>query len=99
MDQQAGESVMGDVGDTYREFKDEIKARRKYARDKSAEDAASFFTRKGVKFEVGVNTLIFRTKSGTVVYYPPSGRMQFKNEWYTCGLNRALSFILSKGDK
>lgn len=81
------------MGEFFNDVRDELKKRRSIARNNSHENAKRFFIKNGVAFEEGVNTLIFRTVKGTVAYYPPSGRMQYKTEWRTCSPTACLKFI------
>jgi len=84
---------MGDVGDYYRDLKEFHKERRRNARNGAHERAKAFFAKNGVQFEEGVNTLIFRTDLGTVVYYPPSQRMQHKSTWKDCGPAHCMNYV------
>lgn len=84
---------MGDVGEYYKDLKDYHKERRKRARDGAHERIKRFFSKNGVLFEEGVNTLIFRTEMGAVVYYPPSQRMQHKNTWKDCSPTYCMNYV------
>lgn len=84
---------MGDMGDFWRDVKPEMKARRTKTRNSASERIADFFRRNEVEFEEGNNTLIFRTPHGTVAYYPPSQRMQHKNDWRTCSPTHCMNYV------
>ncbi|NHV95209.1 hypothetical protein G9X52_17775 [Cronobacter sakazakii] len=84
---------MGDMGEFWRDLKPELKERRKKARDSAHERIAAFFRRNEVEFEEGNNTLIFRTPQGTVAYYPPSQRMQHKNNWKDCSPTYCMNYV------
>lgn len=68
------------MAEFWADVKPEMKARRKAARSSAHERIKDFFVRNDINFEEGQNTLIFRTPSGTVCYYPPSQKMQHKDK-------------------
>ncbi|CAJ1235973.1 hypothetical protein NLR71_001085 [Escherichia coli] len=84
---------MGDMGEFWRDWKPELKERRRKARDSAFERISAFFRRNEVEFEEGNNTLIFRTPNGTVAYYPPSQRMQHKNTWRDCSPTYCMNYV------
>lgn len=88
-----GVKNMGDVGDYFKDLKEFHKDRRRNARNGAHERIKGFFSKNGVKFEEGVNTLIFRTAMGTVVYYPPSQRMQHRNDWKDCSPTYCMNYV------
>lgn len=84
---------MGDVGDTFREFKDHFKQGRKKARDGASERILVFFIKNKIECTEGNNTILFDVPSGKVVYYPPSQRMQHKNDWKDCSPTYCMNYV------
>lgn len=84
---------MGDVGDYFRDNKDRLKEGRRRARNGAHERISAFFRKNGIEFEEGNNTLIFRTPQGTVVYYPPSKKMQHKTAWKECSPTYCMNYV------
>lgn len=84
---------MGDMSEYWKDLKPYLKERKREARNSAHEGIKRFFVRNGVEFEEGNNTLIFRTLGGTVAYYPPSQRMQHKNNWRTCSPTFCMNYV------
>lgn len=84
---------MGDVGEYFNDLKEFHKERRRKARCGAHERMVKFFKKNGMEFEEGNNTIIFRTKSGTVCYYPPSQKMQHKNKWKECSPTYCMNYV------
>lgn len=81
------------MGEFWREWKPELKERRKKARNSAHDRITAFFTRNEIEFEEGNNTLIFRTPQGTVNYYSPSQRMQHKAHMRDCSPTHCMNYV------
>jgi hypothetical protein len=81
---------MGDVGDAFREMRESYRIKRYSRLEKNME----IIEKCNLQYRIDTNfTVLFKTKNGTLSFYPTKNKFMLKNRIYSGDANSVLGFI------
>ncbi|MWN30969.1 MULTISPECIES: hypothetical protein [unclassified Gilliamella] len=81
---------MGDMGDAFREMRENYKLKRHARLDKNME----IIEQCNLQYKIDTNyTVLFKTQNGTLSFYPTKNKFMIKNKIYCGGAKSVLGFI------